>query len=164
MVASLPTDATFATAHVVSSTEWSQILNAIKGLSNIATANFYGTMSVSTASATYVNVTGASLTGFTKYLGSSNLLAFLAISSRCTTTANHPVNYGINDGTTDWQMMTGWETTVNKHNTYIAWRTLTGLSSGGPYTFQARVKADGTNTIAIDGNDCGFIIVAELPT
>jgi len=163
MVASLPAMTTFAVAHTITPTEWAQILNCTKGLSNIQTANFPGTLSVSTASATYVNITGFTMSGFSKYLNSSDLFVVMACSSRCTTTANHSVNYGINVNATDTQMMAAWHTTVAKHNPSIGFGRITGVPSGAGYTFTGRIKADGTNTVAIDGNDTGFLIVMEVP-
>ena len=162
MVATLPALNTFATGHTVSTTEWTQVLNALKSLSNIKSGNFYSTMSASNSSASFVNVTGASVPGFVKQQASSDVLIIMSMSARVTTTANHAVVWGVNDGTTDWQVMTGWESVLNKHTPYIGCRTLTGLAVA-TYTFQARLKADGTNTIVVDVNDCGFIIAAELP-
>lgn len=163
MVASLPALSTFSVAHAITPTEWEQILNCSKALSNIATANFIGTLSASTASATYVNITGFTLSGFSKYLGTSDLFVVMACSSRCSTTANHPVTFAVNVNSTDTQMMAGWQTTVNRHMPLIGFGKITGVPSGTPYTFQGRVKADGTNTIVIDGFDTGFLIVMEIP-
>jgi hypothetical protein len=161
MVATLPALSTFFTAHTVSGTEWTQIRDAIKALSNIETANFFGTVSASSASASFVNITGATL-AFNKQLASSDVLVFLSMSLRCTTTVNHLAVLGVNDGATDWQTTNAFQSTNLKHNSSIGWVKMTGLSTGAK-TFQARLKADGTNTIAIDTNDCGFMIAVEVP-
>lgn len=162
MVATLPALAAFLTGHTISGTEWTQVRDAIKALSNIETSNYYGNIAVSSASASFVNITGANLTTFNKQLASSDVLVILAMSARCSTTANHLAIFGVNDGATDWQVTNAFESVVNKHNPSIGWVKMTGLATGN-HILQARVKADGTNTIVIDANDCGFMIAMEIP-
>lgn len=162
MVATLPALTNIGPAHKISDTEWAQLLNALKSLSNIAQANFYGSMSASTTSASFVNVTGATMSGFVKQQGSSgsDLLAIHSMSARASATT--VAGFGINDGTTDWATITAGFNTAGKHNCNIGLVKMTGLAAGG-YTFVSRIKSNGTNTMTIDTNDCGFIIMIEVP-
>lgn len=163
MVATLPATSAFLTGHKLSTTEWAQILNVTLALSNIKTQNVIGGMVYSSTSASYSNISGASLTGFSKQLdsSSSDVLLIMGCGSR-SGTAGTNITFALNDGTTDWQTTVFRHNTAAKHSYALGITKATGLAVA-TYTFQARAKSNGTATMTIDGNDCALIIAIELP-
>lgn len=160
MSATLPTN--WNPNHAPTAAEAAQVLNAITRITNIATA-WSESVSVSTTSASYIDVTGLS-TSYTKNgdSSSSDLLVFVLTGWRTNSIAN--ARWGVGIGGTDYDVVEFELTTMfNAHIQTVGWVKITGVAAGS-YTVQGRVKRkSGTGTITSDSSDTFALLVIELP-
>lgn len=136
------------------------LLKAVTALSNIPI--FHATTAtLSSASLTYVNVTGGSF-AFTKQLDSSlsDILVVAGLSARCDT-ANRILTIGINDGTADTDVTRIFFNTVTEHLFGIGGALLPAREAGA-YTLQLRAKNNGTGIMSIDANDEVSVLAWEV--
>ena len=158
MTATLPTTPT-PHGHIISDTEWTQILNGIKAVSNIGILNT-NAVSTTTASASYVNLTGASQALTKNFRSTGSDLGILPFVAYRHSTASTSTTFGVNDGTTDRDMITAINLTAGKHYYWHGALKITGLAAGA-YTFQVRWKTAGA-TATVDTNDTISMYVVEL--
>ena len=159
MTATLP--ASSLHGHIMSDTEWTQILTAITAAANIEVFNSRA-ISATTNSISYGNITGASQT-FTKHYGSSTSdVGVIAFTSHRHSTASIKATFGVFDGTADHDTHAGINLTAGKHYYWGGMAKITGLAAGA-FTFQMRWKMSSTTgTATIDTNDTLSLYVVEL--
>lgn len=156
---SLPTS--MDAGHVVLDTEWASMINSTTAATNINLAQFIGTTSYSSASATYGNVTGATIS-FTKVFDSSTTGILVVMAQSCySSSVGGVVQFGINDGSLDYDVTLFLHNVANTHNFTMGIASIFGEAAGS-YTFQLRAKSPTSSTINIDAGDCGFIYLAEV--
>lgn len=158
MTATLPSTPT-PHLHIISDTEWTQILSGIRAASNVQILNT-NAVSATRSATTYGDLTGASL-GFTKIFGSSGsdvgIMLFVAYRHG---TASVVTGFGINDGTSDHDFITAINLTAGKHYYWHGAGKLTGLAAGA-YTWQVRWKT-ASGTVTVDTSDTISMYAVEL--
>lgn len=159
MVATLPSS--LGSGHEPSGIEISELLTAITALSNYNLFMSLGGVSLSTTSASYVNVQNATW-NFTK-LGDateSDVLIVLGISSYVAATPNY-ISYTVAEG-------------FNTHDTHFCYfnavehmwswgLTRISLMTPNTYTFQVQASVTGGTTASVDSNDSCFALTLEIP-
>lgn len=162
MTATLPT--TFISGHEPSYAEMSLIVNAVRRLSNKAIFNSIGGCSLSTTSASFVAITGATI-NYTK-LGNgtqSDVFAFVSVSARVSAQPNNIV-WAIQDSATSTTYTTHSLNfnTANAHRATMGAVRITGLTNSS-HTFNLVAKVSGGATATIDSNDTVMMMFFEVP-
>jgi hypothetical protein len=147
--------------HAVSSTEWANLVNTMSARTNIDLGGGDGTVSLSTASATYVSATGGTF-DFTKQLSAtdSNLIVIVSLTAYLAT-ASGTVGFGISDGTTTTDVVSRTVNVVSHHEQFAGMVKLTGMNAG-TYTFILRGKTS-AGTLTMDANDFLHLVIFEQP-
>ncbi|HEY6018588.1 MAG TPA: hypothetical protein VIY48_01450 [Candidatus Paceibacterota bacterium] len=161
MSATLPAASMLAPGHKITPTEWTQILTAITAITNIRNFNYIASLTLSSSSASYVDITGATGSITKVYAsGTSDILAICGVSSR-SGTAGSTITVAVNDGTNDNAAFKYIHNTANQHNFGFGAVRITGLAAGA-LSMKLRAKSSGA-TMTIDANDVGFLWLWELP-
>jgi hypothetical protein len=162
MPATLPTN--FVPDHAPTAAEMAQILNAVFRITNIKIFNSLGGCSLSTTSATYVDVTNAN-TSWTKNGGSadSDVAVYMAVDvfSTAVTTVGQ---LGIGIGGTDSDVKLAYMSQASiLAGTHVGFTSITGIAAGA-YTPKVRARRNsGAGTVTIDVNCTVSFLVGELP-
>ena len=131
-------------------------------LANIDVAPFVGTVTLSTTSTTYVDITGASK-NFTKIGGVADSDLVVTVSASCyVSVASTGVKVGLNINASDVDATT---MVINPTLTHSPLPTgavrISGLPAG-PYTLKLRaLRSSGTGTITMDSGDTATMIIQE---
>lgn len=134
----------------------------VNQLSNTAIFESLGGCSLSTTSATYVDITGAS-TSFTKLGGALESDMIVRVSmSLFVTVATTGIKIGVNVNGTDTDAAIITLNTANAHSTLPTGTVRITALAAGAYTVKLRaLRSAGTGTLTIDGSDSVSMDIRE---
>lgn len=161
MVATLPSS--LATNHEPSGIEITQLLTAIDRLANYKLFMSNGGCTLSTTSASDVNVQGASWSMIKEGDATkSDLLIVLGISAFVSAQPNI-INYSIIDQTSRSYITHFMYYNVANHHDWSWGLARIKLLTPGIYTFQVTANVTGGATASVDAGDGVFALTLEIP-
>lgn len=160
--ATLPTE---PAGHVTTAAEWLQVLNALARITNPGVFTSNGGCTLSTTSASYVDITNASTT-WTK-LGdgaSSNIIILIMVDIYPATAGSTVAMLGVNIGGTDYDTKTATLSTLGTiGGTHVGARVITSVGAGS-YTVKLRAKrTSGSGTLTVDSLCNESFLILEQP-
>ncbi|HEY6018590.1 MAG TPA: hypothetical protein VIY48_01460 [Candidatus Paceibacterota bacterium] len=160
MTATLP--AALAADHEPSGIEISQLLDATLRLSNVVLFNSIGGCTLSTTSATYVNVQGA-FQSYSKVgdANESDILILVAVGSWVSAVPNY-MSFTIAEGVNTHDTHLSYFNTANHHDTSFGTCRISNMTPN-TYAFQLQASVTGGATAHIDTSDTVMMLIMEIP-
>lgn len=160
MTATLPSS--FLTGYEPNGTDMTQLLTALKAITNIEGVWTIPTVGGTVNTLAYANMPAGTSFNFTKQNASSRLLVFMNWACR-TGVAVKQVKAAVNINGTDYQITHQEIPVTAQHWQMSNIRLISGVAAG-TYTIQGRWSSeDNTTTFTIDTNDVFSLICWEIP-
>lgn len=149
---------------IVTAGDLGLITNALAGITNLGIMSAIGAASLAAStSATYVDVTGTGMTwNKLRDSASSDVIVLLALRA-FTTVASTQLDFGINVGGTDYDVVRGDSNLASTHETYVGFLQIAGVAAGAGSPKVRFRRNSGTGAITINTGDTVAYLIGELP-
>lgn len=161
--ATLPTN--WIPDHAPTALELAQVLNAITRITNITVFASAGGCTLSTTSASYVDITSATTSWTKTAAGSGSTILFaIALDIYPTVAGSTVAMLGVNIGGTDTDVKTATLSTSGTiGGTHMGFATIASVAAGA-YTVKLRAKrTSGSGTLTVDSLCNVSFLVGEIP-
>ncbi len=154
------------TGTTVSTSAWGHdVYLDLSRLSNLGVFASAGGCSLATTSASYVDITNASLS-WTKLGGATDtdILVAVAISMYSATSGTTAGKVGINIGGTDTDVILTWHSAASTiQGSYVGFKKITGVAAGALTPKLRALRTSGSGTLTVDSLVNVAFLVGEVP-